>query len=200
MADKADKGEPLGLRERKKERTREELQRVALELCLEFGYDNVSTKQIAVAAGVSESTLFRSVGTKVGLVEYSPFVPLLLAELRHTPAESTIADCLRTAIPIAVSKLSQAQWDLEVQRRAVVMGSNDLIVSSIFEVSGAIQEFSVWLRERVGKKAADADVLNYGVFLFYGFANAPFAPGLPPSVWGDGLVAVADRVAGGIRF
>ncbi|MEV0090682.1 helix-turn-helix domain-containing protein [Streptomyces sp. NPDC050738] len=54
----------LPLRERKKILTRRKLIRVAVELFLERGYDQVSVAEIAAAADVSKMTVFNYFGTK----------------------------------------------------------------------------------------------------------------------------------------
>jgi len=51
-------GSPTGLRERKKQQTREALTRTALELFAERGYDETTLAEIAEAAGVSTRTIF----------------------------------------------------------------------------------------------------------------------------------------------
>ena len=59
---------PSGLRERKKRETRERLGDVAARLFAEHGYDEVSIADIAVAAGVSEPTVYNYFPTKPDLV------------------------------------------------------------------------------------------------------------------------------------
>ncbi|MFI1254444.1 TetR/AcrR family transcriptional regulator [Streptomyces netropsis] len=51
--------EATGLRERKKQRTREALSSTAIELFLERGFDQVSVADVAAAVEVSKPTLFR---------------------------------------------------------------------------------------------------------------------------------------------
>ncbi|MBB3130653.1 AcrR family transcriptional regulator [Paenibacillus rhizosphaerae] len=48
---------------------RDRLMLTAIDLMAEKGYQGVSTKEIAAAAGVSEMTLFRQFGTKLQLLE-----------------------------------------------------------------------------------------------------------------------------------
>ncbi|MEU6980148.1 MULTISPECIES: TetR family transcriptional regulator [unclassified Streptomyces] len=57
-----------GLRERKKERTRQTLSDIAVALFLEKGFDAVSVAEIAAAAEVSKPTLFRYFPAKEDLV------------------------------------------------------------------------------------------------------------------------------------
>ncbi|MFC5147847.1 TetR/AcrR family transcriptional regulator [Streptomyces aureoversilis] len=51
--------EETGLRERKKQRTRQTLSETAIALFLERGFDKVSVAEVAAAAEVSKPTLFR---------------------------------------------------------------------------------------------------------------------------------------------
>ncbi|WP_394432870.1 TetR/AcrR family transcriptional regulator [Streptomyces sp. SGAir0957] len=57
-----------GLRERKKQRTRQTLSDTAVRLFLEKGYDKVSVAEVAAAAEVSKPTLFRYFPAKEDLV------------------------------------------------------------------------------------------------------------------------------------
>ncbi|MYR98525.1 MULTISPECIES: TetR family transcriptional regulator [unclassified Streptomyces] len=59
---------PMGLRERKKQRTRETISDTAIALFLEHGFDQVSVVDIAAVAEVSKPTLFRYFPTKEDLV------------------------------------------------------------------------------------------------------------------------------------
>jgi AcrR family transcriptional regulator len=60
--------EPLGLRERRAQLTRDEILRAARRLFAERGYARTSVRDIAQAAGVSAQTVYDSVGSKQALV------------------------------------------------------------------------------------------------------------------------------------
>lgn len=59
---------PLGLRELKKQRTREQISDAAMSLFLTRGFDVVPVAAVARAAEVSEATVFNYFGTKEDLV------------------------------------------------------------------------------------------------------------------------------------
>ncbi|SMD22825.1 TetR/AcrR family transcriptional regulator [Kibdelosporangium aridum] len=65
--------EELGLRERKKRRTRDAIAEAALALFQESGFDNVTVADVAAAAEVSKPTLFAYFPTKEDLVLH-PFL------------------------------------------------------------------------------------------------------------------------------
>jgi AcrR family transcriptional regulator len=60
--------EPVGLRARKKARTRDAIADAAISLFLARGFDRVSVADVAAAAEVSKPTLFRYFATKEDLV------------------------------------------------------------------------------------------------------------------------------------
>ena len=63
----------LGLRECKKATTMHRIQAVALDLFERHGFDAVSIEQVADAAEVSPSTVYRYFGTKEGLVIHDEY-------------------------------------------------------------------------------------------------------------------------------
>ena len=83
-----------GLRERKKQQTRQLLADTARRLFAERGFENVSVSEIARVADVSEATVFNYFPTKEDLV-YSGlelFESALLAAVRDRPAGEPVID------------------------------------------------------------------------------------------------------------
>src|SRR5438309_1930906 len=86
-----------GLRERKKARTRAEIQRHALRLFRRQGYEATTISQIAEAAEVSESTFFRYFPTKEDVVLWDEFDPVIVDAFRSQPVALGPIPALRAA-------------------------------------------------------------------------------------------------------
>ena len=88
---------PMGRRERKKAATRQTIADAALRLFLERGYDDVGIREIADAADVSTTTLFKHFPVKEALVfdEDADQEARLLAAVRERPDGQSIPAALR---------------------------------------------------------------------------------------------------------
>ncbi len=86
-----------GRRERKKAATRQALADAALELFLERGYDQVSIRDIAEAADVSTTTLFKHFPGKEALVfdEAQDREANLIAAVRERERDQSVVEALR---------------------------------------------------------------------------------------------------------
>jgi AcrR family transcriptional regulator len=86
-----------GLRERKKQQTRDTIARVALELFAERGYDETTLAEIAEAADVSPRTIFSYFDSKEEILfcDEPAYLDLLRDALEHRPPGSTTVDALR---------------------------------------------------------------------------------------------------------
>ena len=89
--------EPAGLRERKKERTRNLIAQEALRLFRAQGFDEVSVVEVAAAAEVSKATLFRYFPTKEDLVlhRFADHLGEAARVVRERPAGLTPTAALR---------------------------------------------------------------------------------------------------------
>ncbi|MEU4150437.1 helix-turn-helix domain-containing protein [Streptomyces sp. NPDC026659] len=85
--------EAMGLRERKKRQTGQRIYRVAIDLFVERGFDDVSVQEIADAAEVSKMTVFNYFHTKEDLV-FKPmeehFADAARAVRDREPGESAV--------------------------------------------------------------------------------------------------------------
>ncbi|MER5909218.1 TetR family transcriptional regulator [Streptomyces sp. NPDC001982] len=92
----------LGLRERKKIKTRETIRAATYALVEEQGYDATTIEQIADRAEVSPSTVFRYFPTKEDIVLTDEYDAILMEELRARPAGEPWPDSLRYVMRKAV--------------------------------------------------------------------------------------------------
>lgn len=103
-----------GLRERKKQRTRDALLRVALELFTTQGYEQTTVDEIADAVEVSQRTFFRYFSSK----EEAAFAVQHMVEehfvraLAERPAEEGPLDAMRNAVLASWDTIGEAIMEL----------------------------------------------------------------------------------------
>jgi AcrR family transcriptional regulator len=110
-----------GLRERKKQQTRETIARVALELFAERGYEHTTLAEIADAADVSTRTIFAYFHSKEDILFCDE--PALFEQLKQTleqrPSGVTTIDALRDFVA------SIAPSDEHVRLRKKIVGTDE---------------------------------------------------------------------------
>ena len=87
-----------GLRERKKLKTKEAIQREAMRLFQEQGYEETTIDQIAEAAEISPSTFFNYFPTKEDVVLYDRYDPMIVSLIEAAPPGETLSQTIRRAI------------------------------------------------------------------------------------------------------
>src|SRR5664279_385500 len=120
----------LGLRERKKVRTRAMIQDHALRLFREQGYEATSVEQIADAAEVSPSTIFRYFPTKPDLVIYDDLDDRLIEAFRAQPPELNALGALRASF--------RSGFGATMGAELVVQRERELLLRSVPELRSAM--------------------------------------------------------------
>ena len=151
-----------GLRELKKTRTRNEIQRQALLLFQRQGYAATTVEQIAAAAEVSPSTFFRYFPTKEDVVLFDDYDPKFLAALRRQPKELTPLAAVRGAMRQIFSEISEEQRRLEFERGRLINTEPALRrAHSLNATRDNLDMLTGAIAERVGRDPGDFEVRNF---------------------------------------
>lgn len=125
---------------------RQRLERAALALFTERGYDATTVAQIADRAGLTKSTFFRHFADKREVLfgGQDLLTGLFTDAIRTAPPSATTADCLAAALESAAVAFTPDRHDLAPQRRAVIAAHSEL------------QERELLKRARLASAMADA--------------------------------------------
>src|ERR1700728_3992537 len=106
----------------------ERLERAALALFLERGYDATTVAGIADRAGLTKSTFFRHYADKREVLfgGQDQLADLFADAIRAAPAEATPADCLAAVLDAAAPAFVPERHDLALQRRSAIAANSDL--------------------------------------------------------------------------
>ena len=147
-----------GLRERKKARTRAEIQTHAFRLFQEQGYDATTVQQIIEEAEVSESTFFRYFPTKADVVLLDDFDPLITEAFRRQPPELSPVQALRAAFKSAFDELSAQEESEQQDRMRIILSVPELRAGMLDQFASAMGLLAEELAERAGRDRDDIAV------------------------------------------
>ena len=131
---------PVGLRERKKQQTREAIVESAMALFEERGFSKTTIADIAAAADCSPRTFFAYFGSKEEVVfaDSGEKIESLRLTLQERPADETTIDALRTWI---VSMVEQADLHASHERcRQELIAQNPTLDAHDRGVLGRIEQ------------------------------------------------------------
>ncbi|TDC12724.1 TetR family transcriptional regulator [Streptomyces sp. 8K308] len=148
------------LRERKKIRTRQAIRRAAYRLFDERGFDATRVDEIAEAAEVSPSTVFRYFPTKEDIVLSDEEDPLIEAALRARPADEPPLTALRAALYDVMSELwARPEALAELRQRMRLVASVPAIRARMHESIGRSGDvLHGALAERTGRAPGDLEL------------------------------------------
>jgi AcrR family transcriptional regulator len=165
-----------GLRERKKAKTRAAIQRHALRLFREQGYEATTIEQIAEAAEVSPSTFFRYFPTKEDVVLYDAFDPVLIAAFEAQPPELTPLQAMRNAMHAVYAAMSPEDLAEQWERAMLVFSVPDVRQRALDDALATAQQFAELVARRVGRRPDDLAVRTF-VGAVFGALIAAFLSG-----------------------
>ena len=165
---------PEGLRERKKARTHEALERAALDLFRRQGFDHTTVEDIAGACEVSPRTFFRYFPTKSDVLfggEIEERRNRMLALLASQPPDSSSWDALRAAM-LALAQEYAGERERITARIAIIEATPSLRASKSELQRGGDDTVVKVLADRARRGGSPADALT--LRLVAGAATAAF--------------------------
>jgi AcrR family transcriptional regulator len=150
----------IGLRERKKAKTHATIQKEALRLFREQGYDATTVEEIAAAAEVSPSTFFRYFPTKEDVVLYDVLDAAMIEAFRAQPPELTPIEALRAAFREVFKNLPAEELAQQRERGALFSSVPELRAAWMDQLATGHQMLAELIAERVGRPGDDFYVRN----------------------------------------
>ena len=147
-----------GLRERKRAKARREIQSAALRLFREQGYEETTVQQIAEAAVISESTVYRHFPTKADIVMRDDLDPLFIDVFRAQPPELRAIDAIRETLGSVLSTLSDEDKVRQRELLALMLSVPDLRAAMLDQVASGVVLLADELAGRTGRLATDPAV------------------------------------------
>ncbi|HEY7269871.1 MAG TPA: TetR family transcriptional regulator [Dehalococcoidia bacterium] len=147
-----------GLRERKKLAAMQRIQSIALDLFDELGYDNVTIEQIAAAAEVSPSSVYRYFRTKEQVVLWDQgdieFVEALAVEmLGHPPIEA-----VRSAMAQVFNRYFQTNEERAKRLTNLLFAEPALRSAQLEQVNGFTTIVTRALAQASGRQETELEV------------------------------------------
>lgn len=93
---------PEGLRQRKKEKTRHQIERTILELSLERGYENVTVEDVCAQCDISKKTFFNYYASKEAA---------LLGQREAAPDGASLGNMLEESLAAARAHPTACRWN-----------------------------------------------------------------------------------------
>ncbi|MEV5656925.1 TetR family transcriptional regulator [Streptomyces sp. NPDC052291] len=150
--------QPMGLRERKKLKTRAAIREATHRLVEERGYEATTIEQIAEAAEVSPSTVFRYFASKEDIVLTDEHDPVMEALLRGRPADEPPLESVRVMMREALTTFLAAD-DGQLRRRTRLMVEVPSVRARMTEtMSDTARDLAQVLADRTGRAPDDLRV------------------------------------------
>ena len=180
----------IGLRERKKLRTRALIQKEALRLFLEKGFEATTIEEIAEAAEISPSTFFNYFPTKEEVVLQDELDPLILAAFNAQPEGTHPIRALRDSMKTVFGQLTAEQDNVMRQRISLMSSTPALRSAMLTQFADLVDQIAELIAGRVGREATDFAIRNLAGALLGVMMSALLIASSDPKA---DMIDVADR-------
>jgi AcrR family transcriptional regulator len=153
--------EKLGLRERKKLKTRRAIQEHALRLFREQGYDATTVEQITEAAEVSPSTFFRYYPTKEDTILTDEYDSLIIDTMRAQPPELPPAAAAYGTLHAIIGGMLADDRERLLDRSRLLLKVSALRARQWDQMRESQNLILEVLAERLGRSTADLELRSF---------------------------------------
>ncbi|WP_051580922.1 TetR family transcriptional regulator [Pseudonocardia acaciae] len=155
----------MSLRERKKRRTRAELQRHALRLFRDRGYAETTVDDIAAAAEVSRSTFFRYFGTKEDVLLFDNVEPAMRRMMAEVPEGTPLLQALRGVLRDSFASLDDEARDIEEVRMELALTVPAIAAILRERDAWGIEQYTGMIAAATDREPDDPDVLLFSAIV-----------------------------------
>ncbi|MFJ9032156.1 TetR/AcrR family transcriptional regulator [Streptomyces sp. NPDC102274] len=148
----------LGLRQRKKIKTRSAIRRAAYGLIAEQGYEATTIEQIAEASEVSPSTVFRYFPTKEDIVLTDEYDPVMTSVLRARPTGEPPLESIRHLFDQTLQSMLTSEYDEAIQRTKLMVEVPAVRARMTEAMSVSAKLLRDVLAERTGRAPDDLEL------------------------------------------
>ncbi len=189
----------MGLRERKKERTRRTIRTEAMRLFREQGYAETTVEQIAEAADISPSTFFRYFPSKEQVAITDDLDPLMIRAVEAQPADlSPLRAFVRATVEVFES-LEPDELEFEQQRMKLIYTVPELASVIARETERNVRMVAQLVADRVGRSADELEVRAFAGAMI-GAMSTTFDATAGLGLDMDKLKQVAEFLESGMRL
>jgi len=142
------------LRERKKQKTREAIQREATRLFQKQGYEETTIEQIAAAVEISPSTFFNYFPSKEDVVLYDAYDPVVMTLFQSRPSDEPLSESVHAVLE-EMTEMLERDREIILARSKLLLQTPELRSRLWSEVERAQAFFGVMLAQRTGRDADD---------------------------------------------
>ncbi len=145
----------VGLRERKKLKTRAAIRNEAMRLFLEKGFEATTIEEIAQAVEISPSTFFNYFPSKEDVVTEDELDPVIIAAFNAQPEGLHPVAALHNALREVFGHLSREQDELMRQRFRLLASTPELRAAMLAEFANLVDQIVVVMSDRPGASASE---------------------------------------------
>lgn len=153
----------LGWKNKKKAKTRATIQREALRLFKEQGYNETTIEQIAEASEISRITFFRYFATKANVVlcDIGFINNTVIEAILSEPSEMSLIKALRNALSKLYLKSPDEELEMIKDHQLLLRSVPELRTATLNHFAGKIPLISEMVAKRTGRSSDDFAVCNF---------------------------------------